>query len=187
MRIITVDKQEFGVLCEKLLAEIQISGYEFDTLVAVARAGVYLAERLAGENYFTVKCEREVTAVKKGWIKGLIRRLPVWVNDNLRKLEYQVLALKDISSGYKARKVIITQELEKRLKTGGRKVLIVDDAVDSGRSLLSVKETLFRINTNNEIRTAVITVTRTAPILQPDYALYRNQTLIRFPWAADFS
>lgn len=64
-------------------------------------------------------------------------------------------------------------------------ILVVDDAVDSGNTLMAVKETIESLDSDVEIRTAAITVTTSAPAIIPDYYIYHNRTLIRFPWSKD--
>ncbi|WP_336367060.1 phosphoribosyltransferase family protein [Marinobacter sp. C2H3] len=64
------------------------------------------------------------------------------------------------------------------------RILIVDDAVDTGTTVLSVKRSIQRINAAAEIRVAVITVTMKASRSIADYYLYSEQ-LVRFPWSVD--
>ena len=185
MRVVTVDGNKFAEMCRTLKEDVISSGYSPDTVVAVARGGVYLAQKMFGENFFTVSCAREGTGHKQRWVGAIVRLLPDSVNIALRKLEHRILGWIDKSAGHRPREVTMTPDLDARLKGGGRKVLVVDDAVDSGRSLRSVLEAIRAVNPANEIRTAVITVTRDNPVTNPDYALYRNRTLVRFPWAED--
>lgn len=185
MTVITVDNKEFGELCRKLMTEVADSGYKPDEVVAVERAGVFVAKAMNVGEFYTVKCSREGSETKKGRLGRILRFLPAFVNTMLRKLEYSLLQWRDKTVDYQPRKVEMQPELKEILKKGNRKVLIVDDAVDSGRSLKSVVEELSKYGNGTEIRTAAITVTRPHPVCTPDYALYRDQTLIRFPWAAD--
>lgn len=68
---------------------------------------------------------------------------------------------------------------------GARRILIVDDAVDSGESMKKVVETVRGLNPRASVRTAAITLTTPAPAVSPDYYLY-NQVLVRFPWSKDY-
>ena len=66
-----------------------------------------------------------------------------------------------------------------------RRVLIVDDTVDSGKTLLAASEAVRRaIGEDVQIRTAVITSTWRNPPVRADYCLY-DRTLVRFPWSFD--
>lgn len=185
MKVITVDDKAFGEMCRQLMAEVVASGYEPDIVVAVARAGVFVAKAMNIGDFYTVRCAREGAKAKKSRLGNVLRYLPAFVNVMLRKVEYRLLQWRDKSVNYQPRVVEISPQLKTALSKGGRKVLIVDDAVDSGRSLRSIVDELGKYGKGNEIRTAVITVTRPETVCDPDYALFRNRTLIRFPWAAD--
>lgn len=172
-------------MCRQLMTEVVASGYEPDVVVAVERAGVFVAKAMNIGDFYTVRCSREGSKTKKGGLGNVLRYLPSFVNVMLRKLEYRLLQWRDKSVNYQPRIVEMSSKLKTALVQGGRKILIVDDAVDSGRSLRSVVDELEKLNPDNEIRTAVITVTRPETVCNPDYTLFSNQTLIRFPWAAD--
>lgn len=65
------------------------------------------------------------------------------------------------------------------------RILVVDDAVDSGATLRTVIATIRSTWPDAEIRSAVLTVTRSRPLILPDYTLYPRGTLLRFPWSLD--
>jgi hypoxanthine phosphoribosyltransferase len=66
------------------------------------------------------------------------------------------------------------------------RVLVVDDAIDSGATMATVVEQLRdAVGDGGEVRTAVLTITTRTAVFQPDFTLYR-QTLCRFPWSHDF-
>ena len=65
------------------------------------------------------------------------------------------------------------------------RLLVVDDAVDSGKTLATVLRALREAcPAGTEIRSAAITVTLDNPVAEPDYALYRR-VVCRFPWSFD--
>jgi hypoxanthine phosphoribosyltransferase len=65
------------------------------------------------------------------------------------------------------------------------RVLVADDAVDSGVTLTTVvRHIAAACPPHTDIRTAVITQTLEEPVMQPDYCLFQN-TLCRFPWSFD--
>lgn len=67
----------------------------------------------------------------------------------------------------------------------GQRLLVVDDAVDSGVTLATVLNVLRALcPAGTEIRSAVVTVTLDGPLIQPDFALHRG-ILCRFPWSFD--
>ncbi len=65
-------------------------------------------------------------------------------------------------------------------------ILIIDDAIDSGDTLFAIAETLKKANGKATLRIAVMTETTEQPRIRADYSLYRNKTLIRFPWSNDY-
>lgn len=69
--------------------------------------------------------------------------------------------------------------------SGAARILVVDDAVDSGATLLGVVNAAKAAVPLADVRSAVITQTTTAPMTAPDYTLYNDKTLIRFPWSLD--
>ena len=65
------------------------------------------------------------------------------------------------------------------------RVLVVDDAVDSGVTLDTVFRSLRETAPpDTEVRAAVVTVTLDRPLIEPDFTLYRG-VLCRFPWSFD--
>jgi hypoxanthine phosphoribosyltransferase len=64
-------------------------------------------------------------------------------------------------------------------------ILIVDDAVDSGHSVLSVANLLVSLGfVEKNLRVAVINTTCINPVIDPDYVCFRN-TMLCFPWSRD--
>ena len=66
------------------------------------------------------------------------------------------------------------------------KILVIDDAIDSGDTLFAIAKTLRKTNEKAIVRIAVMTETTSNPRIRADYSLYKNKTLIRFPWATDY-
>ena len=71
--------------------------------------------------------------------------------------------------------------LEKNVKS----ILIIDDAIDTGRSMFVVKNNLKTLFPNAQIKTAVISWTLENSIEKPDYYIFKN-VLVRFPWSKDY-
>ena len=61
----------------------------------------------------------------------------------------------------------------------------MDDAVDSGSTMLSVRDAVAAAFPQAYVRCAAIVVTTDKPLIVPDYSLYLKNFLIRFPWSAD--
>lgn len=104
----------------------------------------------------------------------------------LRIIESRILAAYDTIKTRESTPIQIEASLAKELKSmQNPRILIVDDAVDSGFTLADVVENIKAHTNGADIRTAVITVTRKSAIIKPTYCLYRNSLLVRFPWSLD--
>lgn len=185
MKVKTVTHKEFDKMCADLQGLVLKSAYDYDVLIGIARAGVYVAEKFDAKKFYIIKSQRGGTAVKRGTVNSILLKMPAFLNCFFRMAESKILEWKDAFKRPTLKEVEIDEKLTLRLKEGGHQVLIVDDAVDSGCSLLSVVTAVRSISPENIIRTAVITVTRKKVLIEPDYALFRNSTLFRFPWAGD--
>ena len=118
-------------------------------------------------------------------VKSVVRRLPRFLQNWLRILESRLLSAFD--DGKIPLDVFeLPEEMATQLaKECPETVLIVDDAIDSGKTMWMVAEGVRRVLPSAKVKTAVITVTTKKPLIVPDFSLYNNRTLIRFPWAID--
>ncbi len=66
-----------------------------------------------------------------------------------------------------------------------RKILLVDDAIDTGSTVLAIKNFINSVNQNSTVKIAVLTTTHKEPYIEADFALY-NRVLLRCPWAEDY-
>ena len=57
--------------------------------------------------------------------------------------------------------------------------------MDSGASLFHLMHAIREINPVADIKTAVITLTNRHAIIKPDFMIFNNNTLVRFPWSED--
>lgn len=182
-RVVSFDEKCLADACRRLGGMVADSGYAPDVIVGIRSGGEYVA---AGMITMFPKARLGGIDLKRPWtrskdrFKKILRFLPSGVLDRLRILESCLIALKaprvnDV--------VMVPQEL---LGMGAVKILVVDDAVDSGVTLASVIKAFANANPGATIRSAVITVTTVSPMVTPDYSLYNNRTLIRFPWSMDW-
>lgn len=68
-----------------------------------------------------------------------------------------------------------------RQAIAGKKVLVVDDVADSGRTLKAVVELL--VPAGGDIRSAVL-YTKPRSVVRPDYSWRQTDRWITFPWSA---
>lgn len=175
--VITLNEKAFGRECLRLQGLVEADGFIPDVVLGIRTGGEWVARKMfpAVPHVYT-RVQRSSTAPKSVF-EPLLKRLPVKILDFMRIAEARWLSI------FPRRQVWRVVKLPE-LPTRGT-ILIVDDAVDSGATLLSVRNTVAEVCPELEIRTAAITQTTEHPDIVPDYALYRNNTLIRFPWSKD--
>lgn len=183
MRVITLDREELLKHCHRLQAAVETS-FAPDLIVGIENGGRVVAENMFETlPHISVKAQRNSTPMKNklGAGKKLLSKAPLWVKDTLRMAEASLL--NRTSKGKGAPSLSLNPENF----TGGDHILIVDDAVDSGRTLKAVANALKELYPRAELRTAAITVTTANPLASPDYFIYNDKTLIRFPWSMDYA
>jgi hypoxanthine phosphoribosyltransferase len=121
-------------------------------------------------------------------LRFLLAALPTPVVNLLRRLEHRLLIA---PRGSRARPQQIdhteAEAIAAWVATSARRarILVADDAVDSGVTLDTVLGLLRRLcPRGTEIRSAAITQTLENPKARPDYVLFHD-TLCRFPWSFD--
>ena len=150
-----------------------------DVVVGIATGGARIAEYMfKGIPHITVTCRRPVSESKRrsGGSKGFARLLPVWVKNVVRILDKKVFYI------FKPSRLVPGVNMTPEDFKGKKNILVVDDAIEGGTTMLGVLTALRYLSGDPEIRSAVITTTSPNPLVLADYTLYNNRTLIRFPW-----
>lgn len=164
--------------------------FQPDVVIGVATGGQHVADAMnfSGDcQRLTVRRQRQVTRVKAAvGLRRILSVLPTQVNDLLRRMEMTarrtVFRLRNHEA--ESSEVVVIGGSVDSILARPVKVLVVDDAVDSGGTLRDVIEFVRSHNAAAEIRSAVIVVTFEQPLVRPDFALWR-QTIVRFPWSSD--
>lgn len=186
MKVLTLTESSFLEHCHALREMVDADGFQPELVIAIATGGMYVAENMGYPQFYTVFLQRPSTKNKKGLIVSIIKKLPRWMANMLRIIESRTLAAYDTIKTRESTPIQIEASLAKELKSmQNPRILIVDDAVDSGFTLADVVENIKAHTNDADIRTAVITVTRKSAIIKPTYCLYRNSLLVRFPWSLD--
>lgn len=197
MQVITLRADAFEETVGRLaeMARSDISGRKIDAVVGVKRGGSIVCDAFcrhypsSGYHLRTdVSLQRPSTRCRGKWTRKILKWLPLWVLNIMRIAEARLLAL---TKSHYAEKPIpeiwLPPELQECLnKQINPLILIIDDAIDSGDTLFAIEQNIRNLNTTAEIKTAVVTVTTDSPRINADYAIYRNGTLVRFPWSDDF-
>ncbi|MDR8393488.1 phosphoribosyltransferase domain-containing protein [Aliifodinibius sp. S!AR15-10] len=126
--------------------------------------------------YESIDFRRSTTSFKENFLRNGLSKLPTFMLTPLRLIENKFYLVKD---------KIFNSSMELPEKKGaGIKILLVDDAVDTGNTLI---RSIFFLNEkyeNPDIKIFCITVTSNSPKIKPDYNLF-NENII-FPWSIDF-
>lgn len=183
MRVVTLDDTQFAAHCARLAQLAEADG-PYDAVVGIVTGGEYVARAMAPHtgtaNVITVRRQRPSTRRKGGMFRCVVKCLPRRILDLLRIVESRILATRRDTPPPET-PVIIPQQL-----SWAKRILVVDDAIDSGHTMAAVVNAIAARCPQAVIHTAVITVTTSGPSFRPDHTLYDNGTLIRFPWSADF-
>lgn len=161
-------------------------------VVGIATAGVDLAKgvslALESEGVRTslafIRCQRPSTKngkkkskYREALIASLLRKMPRFFVNALRNIEHFLLQ----SRGGDIRDVSILDGVE---VNGFSKVLIVDDAIDSGHSFRAVSGFLEAIVSEADLYSCVYVTTQKRPVFSADYS-HKDGVLVRFPWSLD--
>ena len=178
-KVVTLNNEGFISACKCLEAEILSSGFLPDVVVGIESGGRYVADEIFLEQtHCYIAKHRPGSKSKKNILSGIIGRLPVPVADMLRIIESYMLSIRKLKNTH-----AFETDIPSNIRDSS-KILVVDDAIDTGNTMLSVVMSLKNTNPSAEIRTAVIVRTLTSSRHKPDYCLYNN-ILIRFPWSID--
>jgi hypoxanthine phosphoribosyltransferase len=193
--VITFNSASFDEACRELVCRVCAAEGQPDVLIGIPTGGLWVAEAMARQlpervPVLSLTYRRPSTRRKQRVLQvlRLLRYLPRVVIDGLRMLEKSFL-------GILPRRQVGTYQFDAReladiaawlVRAGARPyLLVVDDAVDSGVTLMVVLQELRRVAPPGAlIRAATVTVTTAAPAVRPHYNLYDGR-LCRFPWSLD--
>lgn len=167
---------DLGPLTRQLLDQAAAGGFRPDCIVYLETGARLLAVeacRHAGVGAVPLKIQRR-GGEAKGRLARLLGWLPTWVKDALRQLEARLLWRRmqhDRLLG-EAPAVALT----------GCRVLILDDAVDTGTSVQMAREWA-RTQGASEVRVGALTVTTSLAAAAVEFTLFRQ--MCRFPWSSD--
>jgi uncharacterized protein len=199
----TLRQPAFDAACAELRRLVE-ADYAPSLIVGIRTGGLIVARSMVGGvsaplPVLPLTCRRPATGVKSRLplLRALLTGLPQPTTDLLRRVEHRlatasraVRAAQGQAPDAAQPPQIAHAEAEAIAGWIARssepaRILVADDAVDSGATLAAVLQRLRELcPPATEIRSAAITQTFDHPIVSPDYALYRD-TLCRFPWSFD--
>ena len=195
MKVLTLSRDTLTDLSKQLLTLIQKDESDIDMMIGIATGGIYVSQpiytRLQKEGwkgtYTEIKLSRPSTQKKESLgIKKFLTKLPYFLSNQLRILEVTLLE-KFKANAYDKNKEKNIHFSEQQIKEiqDAKTLLLIDDAIDTGTTMLALKNIIQEMNPNITVKTAVLTVTHKYPYLVPDYTLYTD-VLLRCPWAMDY-
>ncbi len=178
-RVLTMNEAALGRAAKRLETLVASTGYVPDTVLSIRRGGEYVGKLMfADAKHISTTLQRPGTKRKSRWLSGVLRYVPRIILDRMRIFEAWWLS--------RHRPEPLDPELVELPDISGcERLLIVDDAVDSGATLQAVRQAVRLLRPDADVLTAVITVTTRKPLALPDFSLYNDFTLIRFPWSMD--
>lgn len=199
MRVLTLHNDGLERHALRLAEMVEADGGRFDVIIGVRRGGSFVCDAFcrhfpkSGYGLRTdVSLQRPSTKRKSGRAGKLLRKLPYFILDRMRMAESRILEWRNRDSRRKSvPESVHVVELPDSLRSLLReketpKILIIDDAIDSGNTLSAIIHSLKEMNPRAQSAVAVITETTSSPRLRADYTIYRDRTLIRFPWSNDY-
>lgn len=193
MKVVNIEESSFQKFNNNIVIKSNMVKQEKYLIVGIANGGLPLMNSFydycQSEGYVvdvaTVMCQRPSTSDKKSdstasvLFNYLLQKLPYFILNWLRIIEHIWLSKR---SNKDLERVASWKSAKPNEQYS--KIIVIDDAIDSGASFLSVVDFIKTEKVAREIFSAVIVLTQELPLYTPDYNLYKN-LLVRFPWSLD--
>lgn len=163
-------------LLKQLFDQVEATGFRPDCILYLETGARLLAVeacRHFGVGAVPLRIQRR-SGKTKGRMVSVLIKLPTWIKDLLRQLEAQLLWRQLGEERDFGDSPDVTLE--------GCRVLILDDAVDTGTSVRMAREWALGRGAK-EVRVGAITATTSRAEGKVDYTLFRQ--MCRFPWSSD--
>jgi hypoxanthine phosphoribosyltransferase len=189
MKLITLNKEAFEKACDELIFKIDIQP---DMVIGILNGGGYVVdvvkkrEAFKSAQFESIKLQRFEKIKNKPVFKFLLKHLPYTILNKLREYESKKAreSIASIDKNQLAEYKIdlkINSNLEKPIRT----ILIIDDAIDTGKTMYMIKLNLMKLFPEAKIKAAVISWTIESSIVKPDYYIFKR-ILVRYPWSKDY-
>lgn len=188
MDIISLTHSDFDEQSLSLYKLVKSDGYNPELVISIATGGDFVVEsfNLPSEiKSYSIKKQRVSTKTKDGasWFFYVLNKMPLFVANVLRRVEHAIRCWRfDVGYENKENCNCISYGID--FYPDVKRILIVDDAVDTGETLRCICHCVQDLYQTAEIRTAVIVTTIKDSYFKPYYSLYEN-VLVRFPWSKD--
>ncbi len=189
MKVLTLNTETFEKESLKLISKLEVNP---DLVVGILSGGGHVLEAIKqhpnvkSSLFEVVTLQRQSTNVKQRFLKPVLSILPYSILNWLRILESNSVKAKISNLDLeKLQDNIIAFDTVNTIAKPIKNMLIIDDAIDSGKTMFVVKNNLQQKFPKAKIKIAVLAWTIDSSIIKPDYYLYNN-TLLRFPWSNDY-
>lgn len=196
LKVITLNNKKLAEEVERFASQyLRDNSVSSLYVIGIASAGVPIANIFLNSvpetvdiEVGTIRCQRPSTELKKKsdlkarLVRFLFRVSPYILLDFLRIFEHVILSKR---SKKMAVRNISDESMNWRAFYSADRVLVIDDAIDSGESMKAVLDFLYAKKFKGMIDSFAVVATQPSPVVKVDYVLYEN-VLIRFPWSLDF-
>lgn len=166
----------------KKLYNVVIKEFNYDLVIFVARGSYLIGKDLADLNNVPLL---EVFATRKG---GKLKKIIAPILKIIPKSFKTMLRKKEMNSNYheknSERKVSYNESQWSKYRSYKR-ILLVDDSIDTGYSVKFAKEVIEKYFTNSIVKVAVLNYfDKSKNVIKSDFYLY-NEKLLSGPWSND--
>ena len=194
MEVRTLNKNALVRESQKLAQTILGSSFKPELLIGIKTGGIYVSKPLHQEIekeyqlfYNEVSLSRVSSEKKRAFrVDKILKRLPYTLLNILRNIEvfiFETTKAKEYQAD-REKELLIDETLLQQIQNV-TKILLIDDAIDTGTTILTIKNRILAIKPEMEIKVAVLTTTHKEPFIRADFSLY-NRVLLRCPWAQDY-
>lgn len=189
MEVRTLNIDAFHKVCGELSFKID---FQPDLIIGILNGGGFVLDNLISNDKFSSVTNKNFKLSRGSRFRNfyviqlILRWLPYSVLNKLRELESKKakntidqLDSMDVSSHLTD--VDFHNLTSKKVKN----ILIVDDAIDTGRTMFVISQKLKNAFPEAKIKVAVISWTLDNSIVKPDYYIFKD-ILVRFPWSKDY-
>ena len=194
MTVVTLNPALLAKACSQLSLRVKSESIDPSVIIGIREGGAEVARLIRNDFPETAYCEvrlsRPGTQQKSQRLtQRLLRSMPVWLCNVLRIVESRINEWRSKGKEpVRIGEIRLPDDVTIRLTELGKQatVLLVDDAIDTGATILQARRQLLEQFPGLTLRVAVITVTTQHPLCDADFCLYHNRTLCRFPWSNDY-
>jgi len=191
MKVIRLDQQTFEQQCSEL--GMMAQSFQPEICIGIKSGGAIVLDSIRnsgvlGDNIFWdyIKIQRRSTSGFKslriiGMVISLLPKFLIYIL-RIGEMKFGEIKARIVKPGRNAHFDLQLEVMA--LVQSGARILIVDDAVDTGTTIEIAKDYFMEQSPHNIVKIASLTTTHKHPILEPDYCLH-TRTILQFPWSLD--